>query len=120
MGTNPSVIDIETGLRRLAALGARDPACAAAVEHIERLLAGRAFRLARRDRAIVELSETYYAIGSRRAAARSIATALARFAARREREPWDAREALLAVIVEASNDNPPGEEAVRKIIALGI
>lgn len=113
----PELVEL---LSALAALGARDPACATAVEYVGSLLAGRAFRLARRDRAIVELSETYYPIGSRRAAARAIATALARFAARRDRAARDAREALLAVIVEASNDKPPGAEAVRKIVTLGI
>src|SRR5579871_4386114 len=89
--------DLEASLGALAALGERSgPDYALGAAYIASVLGSRSFRLARRDRAIRALAESYYAIGSTRSMASAIATALSRFAGRRDRASPDARDALLA------------------------
>ena len=107
---------LENSLRQLIGRGAGDPNCALAVEHVEALLTGRSFRLRRRDGALVELASTYYAVGARKDAAAAMARTLSRFAMRHDRQPRDAREALLAQVVALSGDRVPGPEAIRKIL----
>lgn len=108
--------DLEGSLRRLADIGAVDPDCALAVAHVNALLSGRSFRLRRRDAALVELASTHYAVGTRKEAATAIARALSRFSMRHDRTPREAREALLAAVVDMSGDRVPGGEAIRKIL----